>query len=136
MNHGKKDPSVNFPNNSYVISREQSESYPLVQEKQGWITYVTSTWLPYLIFFPSDIIPKFFLVHVLSGMLNFNVGNIKALLRSSSEASRRARRRRWRTGAPVGSAFGPPPTHPSLISLWMIGRRPKSGSISRSFASG
>ena len=36
MNHGKKDSSVNFPDNSYVISREQSESYPLVQEKQGF----------------------------------------------------------------------------------------------------
>jgi len=61
MNHGKKDPSVNFPDNSYVISREQSESYPLVQEKQGRIAYVTSTWLPSVIIFPSDIIPKFFL---------------------------------------------------------------------------
>jgi len=77
VNHGKKDPSVNFHDNSYVISREQSESYPLVQEKQGRIAYVTSTWLPSLIIFPSDFIPKFFLVHVLSGMLNFNVGIIK-----------------------------------------------------------
>jgi len=77
MNHGKKDSSVNFPNNSYVVSREQSESFPLVQEKQGRIAYVTSMWLPSLIIFPSDIIPKFFIVHVLSDMLNFNVGNIK-----------------------------------------------------------
>ena len=64
------------------------------------------------------------------------IGGHPRLSKSSSGASRHARRRRWRTRAPVGSAFGPPPTHPSLISLWMIGRRPKSGSISRSIASG
>jgi hypothetical protein len=63
-------------------------------------------------------------------------GGRSRLSKSSSGASRRTRRGRWRTRAPVESAFGPPPTHPSLISLWMIGRRPKSGSISRSFASG
>jgi len=63
-------------------------------------------------------------------------GGRSRLSKSSSGASRRARRKRWKTGAPVGSAFGPPPIHQSLISLWMIGRWPKSGNISRSFASG
>ena len=52
--------------------------------------------------------------------------------RSLSGASRRARRRRWRTRAPVGSVFGPPPIHQSPTSLWMTGRKPRSGSISRS----
>ena len=56
--------------------------------------------------------------------------------KNSSGASRRAWIKRWKTGALTGSAFGLPPTHPSLTSFWMIGRRPKSGNISRSFASG
>ena len=51
------------------------------------------------------------------------------------QALRRAQRRKWRTGAPTGFASGPPPTRPSLTSFWMIGRRPKSGNISRSSAS-
>jgi len=40
------------------------------------------------------------------------------------------------TGAPTGSTSGPPPTRPSLTFLWTIGRRLRSGSISKSFASG
>ena len=63
------------------------------------------------------------------------MGGHSRLSKSSSGVSRRARRRRWKTGAPIGSAFGPAPTHPILTSLWMTGRRPKSGNISRSFAS-
>ena len=55
--------------------------------------------------------------------------------RSSSEASRRARRRRWKTGAPGGSAFVPPLVRKSPISLSTIGRRRRSGSTSRSFVS-
>jgi hypothetical protein len=35
------------------------------------------------------------------------------LSKNSSGASRHARKRRWRTRAPVGSAFEPPPIHQS-----------------------
>ena len=48
------------------------------------------------------------------------MGGSSRLSRNSSGASRRAQRRRWRTGAPVRSAFEPPPIHQSPISLWMI----------------
>jgi len=54
--------------------------------------------------------------------------------KSSSGVSRHARIRRWKTGALTGSASEPPLTRPSLTSLWTIGRRLRSGSISRSFA--
>jgi len=64
------------------------------------------------------------------------MGGRSRLSKSSSVVSRHARMRTWKTSALIGSAFGPPPTRPSLTSFWMIGRRPKSGSISRSFGSG
>ena len=52
------------------------------------------------------------------------MGGHSRLSTSSSKGSRCARRRRWKTGALIGSAFGPPPTRPSLTYFWMIGRRP------------
>ena len=63
-------------------------------------------------------------------------GGLSKPSRSSSEASRRTPTRRWRTGVPTGSASGPPPTRPNPISSWTTGRRPRSGSTSRSFACG